>query len=131
LLYGVVAGRLAAEWAAALVFGLIALGIATVVSLDSGWAVVAGLVVLGMGNGMATLARASVVADLYGPAAYGSIAGVAALTTTGARAVGPFAAAVFAATLGYSALLWTLAGLSVAAATLAYRAELAAQVLRR
>jgi hypothetical protein len=111
----------------ALVLALIAAGIAMVVSIDRTWAVIAGLVVLGMGNGMATLARATLIADLYGPAAYGSIASVAALTTTGARAAGPFAAAVFAATLGYSALLWTLAGISVAAATLAYRAGLAVQ----
>ena len=56
-------------------------------------AVLAGLVVLGMGNGMATLARATVVADRYGPAAYGTIAGVAAALTTGARAAGPVAGA--------------------------------------
>ena len=49
--------------------------------------------------------------------------GVAALTTTGARAAGPFAAAVYAAALGYDALLWTLVALSAAAAVLAYRAE--------
>ena len=64
-----------------------------------------------MGNGMATLARATVVADLYGPADYGTIAGVAALTTTGARAAGPFAAAVYAAAFGYGTLLWTLVAL--------------------
>ena len=123
VLFGVLAGRLPAEWATALVFVLIALGIGLVVSLDTTWAVIAGLVMLGMGNGMSTLARATVVADLYGPADYGTIAGVAALTTTGARAAGPFAAAVYAAALGYDALLWTLVALSIAAAALAYGAE--------
>jgi len=123
ILFGVLAGRLAPEWSTALVFTLIALGIGLVVSVDATWAVVAGLVVLGMGNGMATLARATVIADLYGPADYGAIAGVAALTTTVARAVGPFAAAVYVAAAGYEALLWTLVAVSLVAAALAYRAE--------
>ena len=47
----------------------------------------------GMGNGMATLARATAIADLYGSGAYGTIAGVAGGMTTAARAAGPFAAA--------------------------------------
>lgn len=123
ILFGVLAGRLAPEWPTALVFTLIALGIGLVVSVDATWAVVAGLVVLGMGNGMATLARATVIADLYGPADYGAIAGVAALTTTVARAAGPFAAAVYVAAAGYEALLWTLVAVSLVAAALANRAE--------
>jgi predicted MFS family arabinose efflux permease len=123
VLFGVAAGRLAREWATALVFALIALGIAVVVSIDGTWAVVAGLVVLGMGNGMATLARATALADLYGPADYGTIAGVAGLTTKLARATGPVAAALFAAALGYGALLWTLAALSALAAALAHRSQ--------
>jgi hypothetical protein len=125
VLFGAVAGRLADGWAIALVFGLIALGIALVVGVDGTGAVVAGLVVLGMGNGMATLARATAVADRYGSAAYGAIASVVALFTMLARSVGPFAAAVFAAALGYGALLWTLAALSALAATLAYRSQAA------
>ena len=127
VLFGLIAGRVPAEWATALVFALIAVGIGLVVGVDSTWTVVAGLVVLGMGNGMATLARATVIADLFGPASYGTIASVAALTTTGARAAGPFAAAVYAAALGYGALLWTLAALSAVAAVLAHRAELEAE----
>jgi pimeloyl-ACP methyl ester carboxylesterase len=50
-----------------------------------------------MGNGMATLARATSIADLYGAGAYGAIAGTAAALTTGARAAGPAAAALIAA----------------------------------
>jgi MFS family permease len=123
LVYGLVSARFAARWATASVFVLIALGIAIVVGLDGTWGVVAGLVVLGMGNGMTTLARATIVADLYGPAAYGTIASVAALAPMTARAAGPFAAAVYGAAAGYVALLWTLAGLGAIAAALAYRAE--------
>ena len=69
-------------------FALIALGIAVIVSVDGTVAVLAGMVVLGMGSGMAILARATVVADRYGPAAYGAIAGVAASVTTGGAGAG-------------------------------------------
>jgi MFS family permease len=127
VVFSVAAGRLAAEWSTALVFALIAAGIGLVVALDTTWAVVLGLVVLGMGNGMATLARATVIADLFGPREYGAIAGVAALTTTAARAAGPFAAALYAAAVGYVSLLWSLAAISAVAAVLAYRAESVAQ----
>lgn len=123
LLYGFITSRVAARWARASVFALIALGIALVVGLDSTWAVVAGLVVLGMGNGMTTLARATMVADLYAPGAYGTIASVAALAPMIARATGPFAAAVYAASVGYGTLLWTLVALGALAAALAYRAS--------
>ena len=78
-----------------------------------------GLVLLGMGNGMATLARATAIADLYGAGAYGTIASVAGGMTTAARAAGPFLAAVYAAAVGYTALLWTLVALAVVAALLA------------
>ena len=91
---------------------LIAAGIAIVVSVHATAAVVAGLVLLGMGNGMATLARATAIADLYGSGAYGTIASVAGAMTTAARAAGPFAAALYAAAVGYTALLWTLAALA-------------------
>jgi predicted MFS family arabinose efflux permease len=106
-----------------LVFALIALGAAIVVGLHSTAAVVTGLVLLGMGNGMATLARATAIADRYGSGAYGTIAGVAGGLTTAARAAGPFAAALYAGAVGYTALLWTLAGLALAASLLACRAE--------
>jgi hypothetical protein len=105
------------------VFALIGGGIAVLVGLDSTAGAVAGLVLLGMGNGMATLARATAIADLYGGASYGTINSVAAAGTTGARAAGPVTAALYAAAVGYSTLLWTLGGVAVIAGLLAYRAE--------
>ena len=78
---------------------------------------------LGMGNGMATLARATSIADRYGAAAYGTIASVAGGMTTAARAAGPFLAALYLAAVGYTTLLWTLAALALAAAALALRVE--------
>ena len=104
-------------------FALIAAGIAVLVASTRPRAVLAGLVLLGMGNGMATLARATAIADLYGSGAYGTIAGVAGGMTTAARAAGPFAAALYAALVGYTTLLWTLSAIAVVATGLAYDAE--------
>jgi MFS family permease len=119
------AERIAPAHSTALSFALGGAGIAVAVAFDAAWAVVAGFVILGMGNGMATIARATVIADRYGRADYGVIAGVAASVTIAARAAAPVGAALYAAALGYPALLWTLGALSLAAAALGYRAELA------
>jgi predicted MFS family arabinose efflux permease len=123
LLFAPLAAWLPRPVATASVFLWIAAGIALLVSVDSTGAALAGLVLLGMGNGMTTLARATGMADLYGQRAYGTIASVAAFLTTTARAAGPVAAALWAGAVGYGALLWTLAGLAAAAVPLAYRAE--------
>lgn len=117
---------LAARLPSAAVFVPIAAGVAVIVAMHATAAVVAGLVLLGMGNGMSTLARATAFADLYGPDAYGTIAGTAAAMTTVARAAGPVAGALYAGLVGYDALLWTLAALALAAAPLAYRSATAA-----
>ena len=123
VLFATVGGRLPPPWETAGVFSLIALGIAVLVSVHGTVAAIAGLVLLGMGNGMTTLSRATRIADRYGTGAYGTIGGVAASFTTGARATGPVAAAAYAELVGFPALLWTLAALAAAAAALAYRAE--------
>jgi predicted MFS family arabinose efflux permease len=123
LLFAPLAGALPRAGTMASVFALVAVGITVIVSVHATWAVVAGLVVLGMGNGMATLSRATAIADLYGAGSYGTIASVVAAMTTAARAGGPVAAALYAALIGYSGLLWTLAALAATAALLAWRAE--------
>jgi predicted MFS family arabinose efflux permease len=123
LLFAPLAALLPRPAAVASPFVLIAAGVTVMVSLQSTAAVIIGLVLLGMGNGMATLARATAIADRYGSGAYGTIAAVAGSMTTAARAAGPFAAAVYAAAVGYTTLLWTLAALAVAAAALAHEAE--------
>ena len=123
VLFGPLAARLPRPQAAAAVFLLIAAGVALVVGLDATWAVVTGLVLLGMGNGMATLSRATAIADLYGGQAYGTIGAVAASMSTIARAGGPIAAAILASAAGYEALLWTLAAIAALAPGLANRAE--------
>jgi hypothetical protein len=115
--------RVPPAWATAGVFALIGVGIVVLVSIHGTVAAIAGLVLLGMGNGMTTLSRATLIADRYGAGAYGTIGGVAASFTTGARAAGPVAAAVYAAAVGYTTTLWTLAALAAVAAALAFRAE--------
>jgi predicted MFS family arabinose efflux permease len=123
IVFAAVGTRLAEPWNAVIVFALIAAGILLVVGIDAPAAVVVGMMLLGMGNGMATLARATVVADRYGAASYGAIASVMGAGTMSARAVAPVTAAVWATTVGYTSMLLTLCALAVLAALLAFAAE--------
>ena len=71
--------------------------------------------VLGAANGMATLARATTLAEVFGPAHYATISGAVALGANGARALGPVGAAVLYTLLGgYRPVFWSLAGALVA-----------------
>lgn len=75
------------------------------------------VVMLGSANGMATLARATTIAEIFGPRHYGSISGAIALGANGARAIAPFAAALLQVTLGgYEPVFWLLAAVLVLAA---------------
>jgi MFS family permease len=58
------------------------------------------IVVLGAANGMSTLARATVIAEVFGRRHYGSISGALALGANGARAVGPVGASLLTIGLG-------------------------------
>src|SRR5882762_8662802 len=67
------------------------------------------VVMLGAANGMATLARATMVASSFGPRHYGSISGAVALAANGARAVAPVVAASLQVALGgYERVFWLL-----------------------
>ncbi len=69
------------------------------------------VVMLGSANGMATLARATTIAEIFGPRHYGSISGAIALGANGARAIAPFLAALLQVWLGgYEPVFWLLAG---------------------
>jgi hypothetical protein len=75
--------------------------------------------VFGMSSGMLTLMGASLPADLFGRQSYGTVSGVIYACANGARAVAPFASAATALLPGgYTALLWSLIGLSVLGASL-------------
>ena len=75
-----------------------------------------------MGNGLVTLARATMVADEFGTEHYGTIAGALAVPATIARALGPVAYAALATLAGgyppvflLSAAAFLLAALVVSA----------------
>jgi MFS family permease len=102
------------------VFLLQGAGLAVLAATTAAPGVIAAVSVFGMGNGMATLVRATALADAYGSAFYGSIAGVAAACATGARAVAPVVATgAYVAFGGYKPLFWLLVAGSFAAAAAA------------
>jgi MFS family permease len=102
------------------IFLLQGAGLAVLAATTAVPGVIAAVCLFGMGNGMATLVRATALADAYGPAFYGSIAGIAAACATGARAVAPVVAAgAYVAFNGYKPLLWLLVAGSLAAAVAA------------
>jgi MFS family permease len=78
------------------------------------------VVAFGMGNGAATLVRATGIGELFEPDVYGRIGGLIAFFTAVARASGPIAAALAYQQLGsYGAVFWSLAALlAIGAATL-------------
>jgi MFS family permease len=105
------------QYEAPAVFVLQGVGLAVLAVTTAAPGVVAAVCLFGMGNGMATLVRATLIADAYGSAFYGSIAGVAAACATGARALAPVAGAgAYVAFNGYKPLLWLLVATSVLAA---------------
>jgi MFS family permease len=68
------------------------------------------VMMFGAANGMSTLARASSIAQIFGPRHYGAISGAVALGANGARAVGPVGASLLVLALGdYERLFWVLA----------------------
>ena len=84
--------------------------------------------IYGMGRGMTTLLRATLVGDLFGARHYGGISGVLAALTTVAVAGSPLAAAGLYDRLGnYDAVLWLLLGVAVAATVAASRIEAGAR----
>jgi predicted MFS family arabinose efflux permease len=110
LLFAPLGARVPAAWIAPAVFLVQAAGVAAL--LAPGAAAVGAFVVLfGAGNGLVTLVRASVVADLFGSDDYGSVAGALAAPATAARAVGPVA---FAAMIGAAGSTLALVGMAVA-----------------
>jgi MFS family permease len=78
--------------------------------------VIAFVVLFGAAKGCMTLVRPALIAVLYGPAHYASIAGVVAFAATMAQAAAPLGAGAAYDGLGrYDPILWTLALVSVLA----------------
>ena len=112
LLFVAVAGRFGALGVTMTVFLAQALGLVLVAlapGLPGGLLLV--IAVLGAANGMATLARATTLAEVFGPAHYATISGAVALGANGARALGPVGASLLYIALGgYRPVFWSLAG---------------------
>jgi MFS family permease len=105
-----VASRLGPRWVTASIFLAQAAGVALITVV---WLAGVGpvIVLLGAANGMSTLARATVVAEVFGRRHYGSISGALALGANGARAAGPVGASLLVLALGaYDTLFWVLSG---------------------
>ena len=107
--------------------GLPALGFLLVLlGPQSFWTIALFAIALGAGNGIMTIVRAQAVAELIGRAGFGAVNGALNAPISAARALAPSAAAaIWAATGGYTPVLWALAGLSVVA-LLAFVAGVAA-----
>ncbi|MBA2276559.1 MAG: MFS transporter [Chloroflexia bacterium] len=102
-----------------LIFLLEAAAIVVLVGADTRFEVMLFVVLFGAGFGAITPARAALVADLYGPAAFGSISGVLGALVTGARALAPVGTSALVAWWGgYTPVLWFLAALAALAAAL-------------
>jgi MFS family permease len=106
------------------VFLLQGAGLAVLAATTTVPGVLVAVCLFGMGNGMATLVRATAIAEAYGATFYGSIAGVVAACATGARAIAPVAAAgAYVAFSGYKPLLWLMVAGAVLAAVSAGQAN--------
>ena len=113
-------GRVPRGRLAALVLLLQPLALLTLLLAPGPAGLAAFVVLFGAGRGAATLARATLVAGLYGPARYASISGVLALCLTLAQAAAPLALGAGRDALGtYRPFLWGLVAVSTVAAVAA------------
>ncbi|NUT44970.1 MAG: MFS transporter [Thermoactinospora sp.] len=74
---------------------------------------VAGVVLFGLGFGVATIARPALLADRYGTAAYATLSGALALPVTVSKAVAPLLSAAVAEVAGYPAVMASVAAACV------------------
>ncbi len=110
--------------ATAAIFAGQALAIVVLLGLPGPAGVVGFVALFGLGVGLISLARAALVADLYGVAAYASINGVLALPLTLARAAAPVAAAALHTVTGsYRLVLVAVAFCSLIASLAMTRAH--------
>jgi sugar phosphate permease len=99
------------------IFVMQGLGIGALLLLPGAWGVALFVALFGAGFGAITPARAALVAERFGPAHYGTIAGRLVVIGTAARAAAPFGLGVLVTvTAGDEAGLLLLIGLCVAAA---------------
>lgn len=116
-LFAPLAGRVGTRGMTAAVFLLQAAGVAHLPLLGRLVPTLVPFVVLaGAANGMATLARATSLADLFGARHYGAIGGAIGLAANGARAIGPLGASLLLVAAGsYDRVFSLIAGSLVVA----------------
>jgi MFS family permease len=88
------------QYVAAIIFGIIALGLFVLLALDSRTGVIIFVVCFGMGFGAITPARAAIIADIYGVTNYGAINGAIATSITFSRAAAPVSAGLIVTITG-------------------------------
>ncbi len=116
LLFVPITAWLGAAWVTGCLFFAEAAAMALLAAGALGPGLVPIVVLYGGSAGMLTLARATVIADVWGQRHYGSIAGAMAMPANLARALGPVGAALLYAWLGsYARLFWGLTALLSAA----------------
>jgi sugar phosphate permease len=116
--------RLPRDAVTAGIFALQAVALVVLIQSRSPLGVLVFVLPFGAASGAVTLARASAVADFYGPDHYGSIGGVVGMFVTGARTLAPVGAGVMSAALGgYAPVLWTLTSGSAVAAVAMFMAQ--------
>jgi MFS family permease len=116
LVLGLLGRRVGPAALPAAVFGLGAAALVLLAAERSDWAAIIFAVGFGASNGMATLLRATLVADLWGRERYGSVLAAVSAPYKVARAAAPVGAALLAALGGYTMLLWILAAGTATAA---------------
>ncbi len=95
---------------ALLPFALVALMLAS----SSLWMGFAFAVLYGASNGVMTIIRATMPAEMFGRDHYGAVNGALAAPVIGTRAAGPLVASlIWSAWRGYEAVLWALVGVSI------------------
>jgi predicted MFS family arabinose efflux permease len=124
-------GRLPRDSVKAGIFALQAVALVVLIQSRSPLGVLLFVLPFGAASGAVTLARATAVAEFYGPGHYGSIGGVVGMFVTGARTLAPVGAGAMSAALGgYAPVLWTLAVGSVLAAVAMFMAQRVVPPLR-
>jgi hypothetical protein len=77
---------------------------------------IAFVVLYGASNGVMTIIRATIPAEMFGRDHYGAVNGALAAPVIASRAAGPLAASlIWSAWHGYDAVLWVLVGVSILA----------------
>lgn len=94
-----------------------ALAVVILLTWEGKAGILVAVVLLGAGRGVVTLMRAGLIADFYGRAHYGAIAGMLAFFLTGARALAPIGSGVaYGLAGGYRPVFAGLASASLLAA---------------